>query len=96
MLKSRHVWRLALPMGTLLSLAVAAAALAQGSESSRATPTPPRQQTPQEFAASMWRYINRDKAPYRHWATVDTAAPDLVTDPHGAGGKMVPPPIWGA
>jgi hypothetical protein len=87
MLESRHVWKLALPMGALLSLAVAAAALAQGSGSSRATPTPPRQQTPQEFAAALWGYINRDKAPYRQWVATETPAPNTVTDPHGAGGK---------
>ena len=72
MIASRHDWKLALPMGALLSIAVAAAALAQGSGSSRATPTPPRQQTAQEFAASLWGYINRDKAPYRQWAAAGT------------------------
>jgi hypothetical protein len=87
MLESRHVWKLALPMGAVLSLAVAAAALAQGSGSSRATPTPPRQQTPQEFAANLWRYINREKSPYRQWAAMESTVPDSMADPHGAGGK---------
>jgi len=63
------------------------AVLAQGSGSSRATPTPPRQQTPQEFAATLWGYINREKAPYRQWVVMETPAPDTVTDPHGAGGR---------
>jgi hypothetical protein len=87
MIASRHDWKRALPMGALLSIAVTAAAFAQGSGSSRATPTPPRQQTPQEFAANLWRYINRDKSPYRQWAGIESTAPDSIDDPHGAGGK---------
>jgi hypothetical protein len=87
MMTRRHAWKLALPMGALLSVVVAAAAFAQGSGSSRATPTPPRQQTPQEFAADLWRYINRDKSPYRQWAGMEVTGPDSNVDPHGTGGK---------
>lgn len=61
--------------------------LAQGSGSSRATPSRPRQPTTEEFAASMWRFINRDSASYRAWASAAPAAPETVDDPHGTGGK---------
>jgi hypothetical protein len=46
-------------------------ALAQGSGSSRSTPSrPARSQTTKEFADSLWRFIVRPQSPYTKWDTL--------------------------
>ncbi|MBI2825058.1 MAG: cytochrome P460 family protein [Planctomycetia bacterium] len=67
---------------------VASTAWAQGSGSSRATPSPPRQPTTEEFAASLWKYLHREQAPYAEWQAAEIAAPQSVQDPHGSNGKV--------
>lgn len=56
---------------------------AQGSGSSRATPTPPKPPTIDEFAASLWQFIHRDKAPYQQWPSSSSPPVEGVDNPHG-------------
>lgn len=86
-MRYRSRFRATLLLSTFALICHAVPALGQGSGSSRATPTPPRQPTPQEFAANMWRYINRDKAPFSHWAMAEPTSSESNEDPHGTGGK---------
>jgi hypothetical protein len=69
-------------IAAIIALGVAGAALAQGSGSSRATPSPPRQPTVEEFAASFWQFINRTESPYQKWQTVETEVPQGMIDEH--------------
>ena len=71
----------------LLAGGTAAVVLAQGSGSSRATPTPPKQPTVDEFAASLWQFINREKTPWRNWPSTAAEPVAGVESPHGALGK---------
>jgi len=61
---------------------------AQGSGSSRATPTAPKPPTVDEFAASLWQFIHRDKAPYQQWPSSSSAPVAGVDNPHGAGSSV--------
>lgn len=81
--------QLALVIGAhLVAVVMTTVALAQGSGSSRATPTPPKQPTVDEFATSLWQFINREKAPYRHWASTAAVAVEGIESPHGADGNV--------
>jgi hypothetical protein len=67
-------------------------AAAQGSGSSRSTPSrPARPQTTKEFADSLWRFIVRPQAPYTKWPTLpamDGATEPGVDRPHGPNPKV--------
>ena len=69
-------------IAVILVLARAGILLAQGSGSSRATPSPPHQPTVEEFANSFWQYINRSQSPYQKWQTAEADVPPGVTDEH--------------
>jgi Cytochrome P460 len=71
----------------LLAIGIVTVVFAQGSGSSRATPTPPKQPTVDEFATSLWQFINREKAPYLKWPSTAAASVDEIESPHGASGK---------
>lgn len=61
-------------------------ATAQGSGSSRSTPTrPARPPTTEEFAKSFWRFIVRPQSPYTKWAKIAVKAPEASDGetPHG-------------
>lgn len=75
-------------IGAVLVMGFAVLVFAQGSGSSRATPTPPKQPTVDQFATSMWQYINRDKARYRSWASSAPATTDVAESPHGRDGRV--------
>jgi Cytochrome P460 len=77
-----------LPMAVSVMLVLASNAMAQGSGSSRATPSPPRQPTVEEFANSFWQFINRPESPYQKWQTVESDVPPGVTDEHHASRKI--------
>jgi hypothetical protein len=71
-----------LAIAASIMLAVPSVAVAQGSGSSRATPSPPRQQTVEEYTASFWQYINRDGSSYQKWQTVQAEFPQGIADEH--------------
>jgi hypothetical protein len=72
---------------TLLAIGIGTVVLAQGSGSSRATPTPPKQPTVDEFATSLWQFINREKNPWRKWPSTAPAVAKDIESPHGTSGK---------
>ena len=76
-------------LGIAASIVLIAAfnAMAQGSGSSRATPSPPRQPTTEEFADSFWKFINRTESPYQKWQVAESDAPQGVSDEHHGPGK---------
>ena len=61
----------------------------QGSGSSRATPSPPRQPTVEEFATTMWQFINREKSPYSKWASLPESPVAGIESPHGTPSKVL-------
>src|SRR5436190_1866399 len=71
-----------LAITALIALSIPCRAMAQGSGSSRATPSPPRQPTVEEFAATFWQFINRSQSPYQKWETVEAEVPQGVADEH--------------
>lgn len=75
-------------IGLLLVVGMATTTFAQGSGSSRTTPSPSKPPTIDEFATSFWQFINNPKAPYRLWASSAPAAVEGVESPHGAKGKV--------
>jgi hypothetical protein len=66
----------------LIALTAACNTMAQGSGSSRATPSPPRQPTVEEFASSFWQFLNRSESPYQKWQTIEGEVPQGVVDEH--------------
>lgn len=66
--------------------------VAQGSGSSRSTPSKPaRPQTTQEFADALWRFIVRPETPYTKWATVPASKVDHTPEigkAHGGNAKI--------
>jgi hypothetical protein len=71
-----------------LAVGIVTVVLAQGSGSSRATPTPPKQPTVDEFATTLWQFINREKSPWRKWPSTAAVPVDGIESPHGTSGKV--------
>ena len=78
---------------TVLGLSVyGQLAVAQGSGSSRSTPSKPaRPQTTQEFADSLWRFIVRPESPYTKWAAIPAGKVEHrpeIGKAHGGNAKI--------
>jgi hypothetical protein len=88
--ETRHGLCFALPLSALLSLTLTVTAVAQGSGSSRISPSrPPKRATPQEFARQFWTYLVAGKTPYKQWTKPWDQVTENADSPHGARGQAV-------
>lgn len=84
-MRTPHLALRTLGLTALVVLALASAALPQGSGGSRLEPPrATRPQTPEEFYASFWSHLVRREAPYNTWAVLSKReAPPRKDSPHG-------------
>lgn len=78
-------------LAAFLSLTVTVIAVAQGSGSSRISPSkPPRRATPQDFARDFWSYLVVGKSPYSQWKKPWRQVAEYeMESPHGSAGQAV-------